>query len=199
MANIPDDNDGGGMLMPILVSLLVVVGLGTAGLFGYIGYISMNPQPASVSTGDTSQMRVQTPTQPMQHQAENAVVSSSSDTGRSEPELQQEQTSSGGTETSSSGTAQNNPPAVTPDPSTAKPQTGVTSGGGGGTWGEDSTTDEITGNLTKTAYWVSSGKSYHFAQNCPSLSRSTNIKSGTLQDALNDGKTDPCNNCAGGS
>lgn len=68
-----------------------------------------------------------------------------------------------------------------------------------GNWGEDSTTDEITGPLARTAYWVSGGKSYHFSSNCPSLSRSTNIQTGTLQDALNAGKTDPCNNCANGS
>lgn len=68
-----------------------------------------------------------------------------------------------------------------------------------GNWGEESTTNEITGSLSKTAYWVTSGKSYHFSENCPSLSRSRNIQTGTLQDALNAGKTDPCNNCANGS
>lgn len=68
-----------------------------------------------------------------------------------------------------------------------------------GSWGEDSTTNEITGSLSRTAYWVSGGKSYHFSKSCPSLSKSTNIKTGTLQDALNAGKTDPCNNCAGGN
>lgn len=82
----------------------------------------------------------------------------------------------------------------------SNPSSGLSSSNkGGGNWGEDSTTNEITGSLFKTAYWVNSGKSYHFTQDCPSLSRSTNIKSGTLQDALNAGKTDPCNNCAGGS
>lgn len=70
---------------------------------------------------------------------------------------------------------------------------------GSGNWGKDSTTNEITGSLSRAAYWVSGGKSYHFSNGCPSLSKSTNIQTGTLQDALNAGKTDPCNNCAGGS
>lgn len=72
-------------------------------------------------------------------------------------------------------------------------------GGSGGTWGAGSTTDEITGSLDRTAYWVSDGESYHFSASCPSLARSTNIQAGTLQDVLNAGKTDPCNNCANGS
>ena len=63
-------------------------------------------------------------------------------------------------------------------------------------WGVDSTTSEITGPLSKTAYWVPNGKSYHFRLSCPSLSRSDVVYSGTLQDALDAGKTDPCNNCA---
>lgn len=66
-------------------------------------------------------------------------------------------------------------------------------------WGESSTTNEVTGSLDKDAYWVDGGKSYHFTSGCTSLSKSKNIRSGTLQDALNAGKTDPCNNCAGGS
>lgn len=70
---------------------------------------------------------------------------------------------------------------------------------GNGTWGEDSTTNEITGELTRTAYWTNGGKSYHFSESCPSLSRSKNINTGTLQDALNAGKKGPCNNCANGS
>lgn len=99
-------------------------------------------------------------------------------------------------------------PTPTPAP-TAKPTpvptsfpTASNSGGGGngnnGNWGDDRTTNEITGSLSRTAYWTPSGKSYHFSKSCPSLSRSKNIRTGTLQDALNAGKKDPCNNCAGG-
>lgn len=73
------------------------------------------------------------------------------------------------------------------------------SSSGNGEWGNSSITNEITGSLTRTAYWTPAGRSYHFSRSCPSLSRSTTILSGTLQDALNARKTDPCNNCAGGS
>lgn len=39
MSKLPND-DGGGILIPLLASLLVVVGIGTAGLFGYFGFIA---------------------------------------------------------------------------------------------------------------------------------------------------------------
>lgn len=319
MSKVPDD-DGGGILMPILASLLVVVGIGTAGLFGLIGYIghSTQNQYESSSTGDTSQVRSQTPAQPVQNQVENWRDSSQPDAGNTETNIdmdsieksisdkvpqeykssewflvncdtatgesvfvdmqidqgnddmdaalslsadyyeiaknqienadtqfesfsmtvvnkgapvglfstvdgeiftvisngkkseiaisdhqaesdpKQGQTSNGGAGTASSGTTQGQSQTATPNHSTAKPQTGGTTDRGSGNWGEDSTTKEITGSLSRTAYWVNGGKSYHFTKDCPSLSRSTNIKSGTLQDALNAGKTDPCNNCAGG-
>ena len=60
-------------------------------------------------------------------------------------------------------------------------------------------TTEVTGSLSRTAYWTAGGGSYHFSQNCTSLKRSRNIISGTLQEALDEGKTDPCNLCAEGS
>lgn len=65
-------------------------------------------------------------------------------------------------------------------------------------WGENDTTYKITGSLSQATYWTPNGKSYHFSKNCPSLSRSKTINSGTLSDALDEGKTDPCNNCADG-
>ena len=91
-------------------------------------------------------------------------------------------------------------PAPTPKPTPSTTTSNGSSGGSGnnGGWGNSSTTNEITGSLSRTAYWTSGGKSYHFSKSCPSLSRSKNIKSGALQDALNAGKKDPCNNCAGG-
>lgn len=85
--------------------------------------------------------------------------------------------------------------------SSANSQSANSSGNNGsnGSWGEISTTNKITGSMDQTTYWVKDGKSYHFLSSCPSLSRSTNIQTGTLQDAINAGKTDPCNNCANGS
>ena len=59
-------------------------------------------------------------------------------------------------------------------------------------------TNSKAGEQSKTAYWTPSGKSYHFSRNCTSLKRSKTVLSGTLQDALNAGKKDPCNLCAGG-
>ena len=60
-------------------------------------------------------------------------------------------------------------------------------------------TTEITGPLSKKTYWTSGGKSYHFSSNCTSLKRSSDIWSGTLKEAIAEGKRDPCNLCADGS
>lgn len=67
--------------------------------------------------------------------------------------------------------------------------------------GQSSVTDEITGSLDRTVYWVETedSYSYHFDKNCRTLSRSKDIKTGTLQDARNAGNKDPCNVCAGGT
>lgn len=61
------------------------------------------------------------------------------------------------------------------------------------------TTTEITGELGRTAYWTPAGKSYHFSRSCRAFARSRTINEGTLQDALDNGKTDPCNFCAHGN
>ena len=60
-------------------------------------------------------------------------------------------------------------------------------------------TTEITGPLSKKTYWTSGGKSYHFSSNCTSLKRSSDVWSGTLKEAIAEGKRDPCNLCADGS
>ena len=94
--------------------------------------------------------------------------------------------------------------APDPDNSTAEGTEADSSASSGdsspssGSWGQSSTTNGTTDNLNHTVYWVPGGKSYHFSSGCRSLARSKNIQKGTLQDALNAGKTDPCNNCAGG-
>lgn len=59
MSKLPDD-DGGGILMPILVSLLVVAGIGTAGLFAYIGIRSTTYQPEEVPASSVSKSLEQT-------------------------------------------------------------------------------------------------------------------------------------------
>lgn len=60
------------------------------------------------------------------------------------------------------------------------------------------TTPQQAAGDTRTAYWTPGGKSYHFSKNCTSLKRSKTINSGTVQDAVNAGKSDPCNLCANG-
>jgi len=44
-------------------------------------------------------------------------------------------------------------------------------------------------------YWVPGGQVYHSTTGCRSLARSSDIRSGTLQDAINAGKDRPCKNC----
>lgn len=48
------------------------------------------------------------------------------------------------------------------------------------------------------ACWTPNGKSYHYSSSCATLSRSKTIIEGTVADAINNGKSDPCNVCAGG-
>lgn len=46
-----------------------------------------------------------------------------------------------------------------------------------------------------TVYWTPNGKSYHSSSGCSTLSRSKTVLSGTLDEAIAEGKTDPCNVC----
>jgi hypothetical protein len=55
-----------------------------------------------------------------------------------------------------------------------------------------------SGEFTGTVYWTVFGKSYHLDPECQALSRSTVIIEGTLQEALDANKTDPCDFCAAG-
>lgn len=57
---------------------------------------------------------------------------------------------------------------------------------------EDTTTNEQLYSSGTTVYWVDGGKSYHSNPNCPTLSRSKNIRSGPLSSCP---KTDPCDMC----
>ncbi len=56
----------------------------------------------------------------------------------------------------------------------------------------------LTGALTDPAYWTQYGKSYHFDVNCRAIIRSLKIYSGTLGDAIEAKKLDPCDFCANG-
>lgn len=46
-----------------------------------------------------------------------------------------------------------------------------------------------------TVYWTPNGKSYHTSENCPTLSRSKTILSGTIDAAIYTGHGDPCDVC----
>jgi len=60
---------------------------------------------------------------------------------------------------------------------------------------ENQTTDTQTKDNTQTYYWTPNGKSYHTTDKCTALSRSKEILSGSLADAITLGKTDPCDKC----
>ncbi len=47
-------------------------------------------------------------------------------------------------------------------------------------------------------YWTRWGKSYHLDPDCSSLSRSTELITGTLEEAFEAKRNDPCDFCAGG-
>lgn len=50
-------------------------------------------------------------------------------------------------------------------------------------------------NIDATVYWVSGGSVYHSTDRCPALARSTNIRSGTVAQAIAAGKKRPCKDC----
>jgi hypothetical protein len=50
-----------------------------------------------------------------------------------------------------------------------------------------------------TAYWTVWGHSYHFDPNCRTLLNSATVYSGTVEQAFEAGRTDPCDFCAGGA
>jgi len=50
-------------------------------------------------------------------------------------------------------------------------------------------------NLGKIVYWTPNGKSYHYSKNCKTLRRSKLIMQGSLNEAMQKGKKDPCNIC----
>ena len=47
-------------------------------------------------------------------------------------------------------------------------------------------------------YWARYSKSYHFDPDCPTLLRSKEVFHGTIEQAFEEGRTDPCDFCANG-
>ncbi len=52
--------------------------------------------------------------------------------------------------------------------------------------------EQIPSSSTQVVYWTLKGKSYHVTKECPALSRSKGIYSGTIAES---GKDDPCDQC----
>ena len=57
---------------------------------------------------------------------------------------------------------------------------------------DESGTDDETAD---TVYWVKSGEVWHITDKCTSLSRSKDIRSGSIRDAMLAGKTRVCKKC----
>jgi Na+/proline symporter len=49
-----------------------------------------------------------------------------------------------------------------------------------------------------TAYWTTFGRSYHFDPDCQTIINSDPVYQGTVQDAFDANRNDPCDFCAGG-
>ena len=78
--------------------------------------------------------------------------------------------------------------ASLPKPPAQQPSNpgGSGSGSGGGT----------SNPIPSVVYWVSGGSVYHTTPDCPSLKRSHNMRSGTVQQAMAAGKSRVCTNCS---
>lgn len=67
-----------------------------------------------------------------------------------------------------------------------------------GLWGlniyNNNTNNTKTSNV-KIVFWTPSGKSYHYDKNCKTLKKSKTILSGTIKEAEQNGKIDPCDIC----
>ncbi len=59
--------------------------------------------------------------------------------------------------------------------------------------------EETSGGLTeeRTVYWVPGGSVWHTRRDCPSLSRSREVLSGTEREAIGSGKDRACKRCGG--
>lgn len=61
----------------------------------------------------------------------------------------------------------------------------------------DLTDGDVTSPDDGTVYWVKGGEVWHIKKTCQSLSRSKNILSGSVDDAVAAGKTRVCKKCGG--
>lgn len=57
-------------------------------------------------------------------------------------------------------------------------------------------TTNKSNNSSKVVYFTPKGKAYHYKKDCSTLSNSKNILEGSLKDAKDQGKNNPCEKCA---
>ena len=61
----------------------------------------------------------------------------------------------------------------------------------------DSVEPNIQSLDEESVYWAPKGKSYQSTQDCVALLRSNTIENGTLAQAVEEGKDEPCSKCVG--
>ncbi|WP_291581552.1 ComEC/Rec2 family competence protein [Clostridium sp. UBA6640] len=61
---------------------------------------------------------------------------------------------------------------------------------------DNKSTTNKSNNSSKVVYFTPKGKAYHYKKDCSSLSNSKNILEGSLKDAKDQGKNNPCEKCA---
>ena len=98
-------------------------------------------------------------------------------------------------ETTAAETTAAEPPVTDPPVTTAVTTAETTAAPIPETSAETSPTREIPS--TGTVYWVKNGEVWHIKESCSSLSRSKNIQSGTVSDAIAAGKGRVCKRCGG--
>lgn len=57
----------------------------------------------------------------------------------------------------------------------------------------------VNADFDGNVFWTRWGKSYHLDENCQALARSETLISGTLEEAFEAKRNDPCDFCAGGA
>ncbi len=94
------------------------------------------------------------------------------------------------------------PEEETTAPETAKPETAsvpdrtIPDKSAPGTTASETTAQPMGDpDSTGTVFWVDNGEVWHIKESCPSLSRSKNIRSGSVDNAMKAGKSRVCKRC----